>query len=300
MHYEGEQFPDYVQVIDYRTYDFAVRHPDVIYIQNPYDECNYTMSVDPDFFARNLKQYTEELIYVPYFTTDEIQANQEKALYTMRYFCRVPGVVLADRVLVQSENMRARYIECLTEMAGGETRQVWEQKIEVLRSWKDDVSDAGGDRLRAQILQEAPQGWRDVIYRADGSRKKIVLFVVGAASFAQYGMRMMEKVFEVLDTFEGYRGDIALLWQQQSDIMEVLDRKPQLRDMYRELTERFKSGNYGIRDDGSDMRQAVMLCDAYYGEAGYAARLCQMEGKPVMVMDAEVVCRRENASRVSG
>lgn len=288
MHYEGEQFPDYVQVIDYRTYDFAGRHPDVIYIQNPYDECNYTMSVDPDFFARNLKQYTEELIYVPYFTTDEIQANQEKALYTMRYFCRVPGVVLADRVLVQSENMRERYIDCLTEMAGEETRRVWEQRIEELRAWKDDASDAHGEWMREQILQEVPQSWKDVIYRADGSRKRIVLFVMGAASFAQYGKRMIEKLAEVLDTFEGYRGDIALLWQQQSDIMEVPDREPQLRDMYRELTERYKSQNYGIWVDGGDVRQAVAMCDAYYGEAGYVARLCQMQGKPVMVMDVEV------------
>lgn len=129
LHYEGKDFPKYISVMDYKTYDFRERHPDVIIIQNPYDGCNYTTSVSPEFYAQNLKRYTENLIYVPWFVMDEIEDNDEKSKYTMRYFCTVPGLVHADKTFVQSERMRNRYIDCLTEFAGEDTRQIWEKKI---------------------------------------------------------------------------------------------------------------------------------------------------------------------------
>ncbi len=129
MHYEGDMLPEYVPVTDYETYDFEGRHPDVIVIQNPYDECNYTISVPPAFYSRNLRLYTEQLVYIPYFVMDEIEDDDEKGLFNMRYFCTVPGVVCADKVVVQSEQMRKRYIECLTAFAGEDTKRIWENKI---------------------------------------------------------------------------------------------------------------------------------------------------------------------------
>ncbi len=129
IHYEGDRLPEYVPVTDYETYDFEGRHPDVIVIQNPYDECNYTISVPPAFYSRNLRLYTEQLVYIPYFVMDEIEDDDEKGLFNMRYFCTVPGVVCADKVVVQSEQMRKRYIEYLTAFAGEDTRRIWENKI---------------------------------------------------------------------------------------------------------------------------------------------------------------------------
>ena len=48
-HYEGDQYPDYVPVTDYNDYNFKARRPDVIYIHNPYDNCNHVTSVHPFF-----------------------------------------------------------------------------------------------------------------------------------------------------------------------------------------------------------------------------------------------------------
>ena len=52
MHYEGSQYPDYVPVTWYENYDFEKRKPDMIFIHNPYDECNYVTSVHPFFILR--------------------------------------------------------------------------------------------------------------------------------------------------------------------------------------------------------------------------------------------------------
>ncbi len=129
MHYEGQLYPDYLNIVDYRTYDIEKKHPDVIIIQNPYDECNYTTTIMQYFYSERLKGFTDKLVYVPWFKLDEFGEGDTKARQTMKYFCEVPGLIHADVVVVQSENMRREYIRCLAELAGEETREIWEKKV---------------------------------------------------------------------------------------------------------------------------------------------------------------------------
>ena len=76
MHYEGDQYPAYVPVTHYDDYDITVREPDMIFIHNPYDEYNYVTSVAPKFYSKNLKQYTEKLVYIPYFVLGGPEGNR--------------------------------------------------------------------------------------------------------------------------------------------------------------------------------------------------------------------------------
>ncbi len=119
MHYEGDQYPEYVPVTWYEDYDFAERQPDMIVIHNPYDECNYVTSVHPFFYARNLKQFTEKLVYIPYFILGEPDLKNEESIKGMAHFCTVPGVIYADKVIVQSEAMRQAYIRVMVEFTAG-------------------------------------------------------------------------------------------------------------------------------------------------------------------------------------
>ena len=129
IQYEGELFPDDTAITDYRSYDLQNRRPDVIIIQNPYDGHNLTTSVPPFFYAANLKQYTDKLVYVPYFTLDEIRPGNQKAFINMEHYVSMPGVAHADIVIVQSEQMRQSYIDFLVKSAGEDTKQIWEEKI---------------------------------------------------------------------------------------------------------------------------------------------------------------------------
>ena len=67
MHYEGNDYPADVPVIDYKAYDFEKRHPDIVLIHNPYDDANFVTSVPPRFFSKNLKQYTDLLVYTLFY-----------------------------------------------------------------------------------------------------------------------------------------------------------------------------------------------------------------------------------------
>lgn len=71
MQYEKALFDDKINVIDYKQCDMNLHSPEVIFIQNPYDEWNMTMSVLLSFYSSNLKKYTEKLVYIPYFKVDE-------------------------------------------------------------------------------------------------------------------------------------------------------------------------------------------------------------------------------------
>ena len=56
MHYEGDQYPDYVPITAYDEFDFQSHHPDMIFIHNPYDQYNYVTSVDPFLYRPQLKK----------------------------------------------------------------------------------------------------------------------------------------------------------------------------------------------------------------------------------------------------
>lgn len=139
MHYEAELYPDYLDIVDYKTYDIEKQHPDVIFIQNPYDECNYTTAIMPEFYSAKLKGFTEKLVYIPWFNLADVD-DDEKSRKTMDYFCKVPGLVHSDVVLLQSENMRNKYIQCLTEFAGEDTRGMWEKKIHPIVTLGEEIN----------------------------------------------------------------------------------------------------------------------------------------------------------------
>ena len=148
MHYEGEDFPKEYPITDYRSYNFAAELPDCIVMNSPYDAFNPVWSVDPFFYSEKLKQYTNKLVYIPWFVTDEIDPeNPEdgKAFYNMRYYVTVPGVFHADYTIVQSEGMREAYLEKLSQFLEEEEENLEEnagnegglQRKEALLNRKD-------------------------------------------------------------------------------------------------------------------------------------------------------------------
>ena len=103
MHYEGNLYPRDVPITSWEIYCVENRHPDIIYIHNPYDQYNYVTSVHPNFYAAELKKHTDMLVYVPYFIST--------AHHIGKHFCTLPGVFYADKVIVEDKEKRKIYIE---------------------------------------------------------------------------------------------------------------------------------------------------------------------------------------------
>lgn len=279
MHYEGDLYPEDVPVVKYEDYDFAGRRPDMIFIHNPYDECNYVTSVHPFFYSSNLKQFTDKLIYIPYFVLGEIDPENRQAVEGMAHFCTCPGVVNADRVIVQSENMRKVYINVLTEAMGADTRKIWEEKILGLGSPKFDKAQ-GTKREDIDI----PEEWLGIIRKPDGSRKKIILYNTSVNALLHYDEKMLEKIKSVLEIFRQEKDEVALLWRPHPLIeATIASMRPQLWEGYREIVAKYRQEGWGIYDDTADLNRAVALADAYYGDGSSVVQLCQSVGMPVMI-----------------
>ena len=132
MHYEGGDFPKEYKIIDYRTYDFASELPDCIVINSSYDEFNQVWSVAPLFYSKEMKKYTNKLIYIPWFVTGEIDPKNEedgKAFTNMEYYVTVPGLFHSDLTIVQSEGMKKAYLAKIKEFAGKDVAKKMKKKI---------------------------------------------------------------------------------------------------------------------------------------------------------------------------
>ncbi len=285
MHYEGGEYPEYVPVTDYREYDFAMRRPEMIFIHNPYDDCNYVTSVPPEFYSKNLKQYTEKLVYIPYFVLGEIDPDNKEAVKGMAHFCTAPGVINADVVVVQSENIRKAYIDVLTEAAGEDTRSYWEKKILGIGSPKmDKVLESAEDEC------DIPEDWMRILKRADGSRKKVILYNTGVTALLNQGEKMLKKMQSVFGTFKENVEDVALVWRPHPLIKATIESmRPQLWLDYVKLEKQYREEGWGIYDDSAKLNRAIALCDAYYGDGSSLVQLCQKAGKPVMIQNVEIL-----------
>ena len=132
MHYEGEEFRKQCSVTDYKDYDFASERPDCVVMHSPYDEFNQVLSVDPFFYGKNLKNFTNKLVYIPAFVTDEIDPKNEedgKAFGNMDFYVTVPGLFHADFTIVQSENMKKAYLAKIAQFTNSEVRKQMSKKI---------------------------------------------------------------------------------------------------------------------------------------------------------------------------
>ncbi|MCI8418867.1 MAG: hypothetical protein HFI33_15450 [Lachnospiraceae bacterium] len=289
-HYEGDLYPKYVPVTSYREYDFAKRRPDLIFIHNPYDECNYVTSVHPFFYSKNLKQFTDKLVYIPYFILGEIDPDNEKAVEGMEHFCTLPAVIYADKVVVQSQDMKKIYVNVMTKYfkdrpESGMNQKYWEDKILGLGSPKVDKA-LGTQKADVEI----PKNWMNVIKKSDGSWKKIIFYNTGVSALLRYEKKMLEKMKDVFKVFQEKQEEVALLWRPHPLIKATIESmRPELWEEYEQLVKEYRSAGWGIYDDTPDMDRAIALCDAYYGDHSSLVRLCQEAGKPVMIQDVEIL-----------
>ncbi len=285
MHYEGDQYPKKVPITNYKEFDFETHHPDIIYIHNPYDNINLVTSVHPFFYSDNLKKYTDKLIYIPYFVMGEVSPDNEATVESKKHYCMTPGVLNADKVIVESEDVRQIYIKALTKEMGAASRSKWEEKILGLGSPKfDKVINTKKEDL------EIPEKWLKIIQKPDGSWKKIIFYNTSIGTLLNDNEKMLEKMKQVFGVFKENQDKVALLWRPHPLIQAtVSSMRPQLWKAYEKIVEQYRSEGWGIYDDSADMDRAVVLSDAYYGDRSSVVYLYQKTGKPVMIQDSDIV-----------
>ncbi len=269
---EGE-YPENAEFTPW--YEFAIEEylPDRIYLQDVYDGENPVLTVPPMFYAENVRQYTKELILVPPLCADDFTAENRNDVYGMKHYVTAPGMVYADKVLVQSECIRNRYLEALTTWAGEETKIYWEEKLQLRGKWEQETFG----------IKE-----RDTPENAVRDKKNI-LFMIGANELAEYGeqaaaflrgkLDILKENAEALDvTFCLYPPDLAD-WEESLSGQVV----PFVQEIEAALE---WGGLCDLRENAPE--EIVEACDAYYGSASPLVVEFVRAKKPVMIADYRV------------
>lgn len=299
IHYEINEYPANIEVINYKDYDFVERRPDAIYIHNPYDNWNHVTSVHPDYYSKNLREYTDKLVYIPYFVLGEIEPTNQAAIDGMKHFCFLPGTIYANKVIVQSENMKQIYVNEFIKQAkenglsGPFTDcKVQEEKFLGLGSPKlDKVTNINRDNF---II---PEEWIPIIEKPDGTFKKIVFYNTTITAFLAHTDKMLEKIKDSLQFFYHEKEEIALLWRPHP-LMDstIKSMHPEFLSEYTKIVNEYKKSAWGIYDDSSDLNRAIALSDCYYGDQSSVVQLYQKTGKPIMIQNVGILYRDDNDS----
>lgn len=254
--YEITDFPKYVPVKNYQNYNIAREQPDIAYIHNPYDNCNYVTSIHPDYYSKRLKESVKKLVYVPYYITSGAVSEHHKYL---------PVYTQMDYMIAQSE-----------EFKQGFKGLPYYNKILVFGSPKFD-----------KIIQKSfdpdyiPDMWKSIL-----KGKKSVMLNTSINCFLSNGELMLKKLKQVFCEFEKHK-NIVLIWRPHPLIEATISSmRPELKDSYNELLEYFKQKKVGIYDSTPDITNTVAVSDAYIGEnSSSVVQLFEVAGKPVFILD---------------
>ena len=283
-----EEYPSDLTLTSWTGYDLKLHQPEQIYIQSPYDGENPCLTIPPQYYAKNLREFTQKLIYIPPFLVDEFGKADRNDLYNMKHYVTAPGVIYADMVLVQSENMKHQYVEKLIVFAGEETRNYWEDKIRSARLWG---MNAGLNNEEKEDMKPKNGELTDT-YGTDGdnstsSRKKI-LYCIGLNELSEYKGTVVDSIRKRFEIFKENCDSIQItvcLYPEDTEEWNKIDQSVtfELTRLIQEYGKEAWCERQELKK--SDFDSLTAGHDAYYGSASPLVPLFTHQKKPVMISE---------------
>lgn len=265
--YEGENFPKHVEVTHYEAYDFEARKSDIIYIHNPYDNVNRITEIDNRYFSDKLLNYTDALIYVPYYIDGSYENTYEHKAYSI-----CPAPINADRIITQSERHRELFV------ANGFN--------------PDKVLNIGSPKFDAALLYcndevNIPKEWSDLCYG-----KKVFLLNTTIDDVLR-NRNWINDVRNIMNCFMNSNNSV-LIWRTHPLIDITLKTMiPNDLELYLDLVNEVMGQSNIIKDNDTDIYKCIKLSDALIG--GYSSVTFQyiITGKPVLLLIDEDRLKKE-------
>jgi len=260
-----EDYPDGVVCSNWVDYDISVHCPDIVFIQYTYDNVNPCLSIPSTFFVENIRRYAKKVIYIPIGQTAEFGEKDVNDLYNMKHYVNSPGVIYADEVLVQSENIKSHYVESLTVFAGKNTESVWINKITV-------------DSAREK--------------EANSNRKKQLVYCIGANELKEHQNTILEGLREKLSILsdENDKLEVAVTFFPDNRIeWDNIDSHlfGEIHKTVDETARQTKRINFfSLAEIEAGLQDGSF--DGYYGSPSPLIPSFTLQRKPVMLANYEV------------
>jgi len=272
MYYEGNEYPDYVPIVDWKEYDVEKANPDVAFAHNPYGSNNSVTFIPEAYHIKNLKKNAFFTVYLPYV----VHLDEPEPMHAS-----TEGFLLSDMVFLQSEQTKQKYLANLSKLnnISLELRNAMGDKLLVFGSPKADKV-INGDMFNYHI----PEKWQQ---KANG--KRVVFFNSSIGDMLQNTTpKSNSYLFEHKKLFSYFNSNqtTLLLWRPHP-LLESSFRsmRPHLLNDYLKIRDTFIKDDIGIYDDTVDLHRAVYFSDACYGVSSSISALFAISGKPVLVKD---------------
>ena len=260
---EYDKFSSQISLMHYENVILENVHPDIIYIQNPYDGTNKVTGVAEDYYTSKLKKYTSLLVYVPYYLSAMYKNEwrmMEKAL--------LPGNINSDLVVLQSEKQKEIYVK----------NGAFPEKYIVAGSPKADA-----------VINIHKCNIDEIRYRLGIKSSKVIMLNTSITYFL-YKNNINEILTCLLGLIENT--DITLLWRPHPLLQATIEaiNKETLTEYNSIIEKAEKTGKIYV-DRSADPLDAIIVSDALISD--YSSILIQyyLTGKPVYSLDGNKTYR---------
>lgn len=266
---DGDFFPREMEVRIWNDIDVSLLQPDIIYIQDPYDGENPCLTIPPQFYSKNLKKYTDSLIYVPAFYVNEFCEQDVSDIYNMKHYVTAPAVMYADYVLLQSENTKKMYMKKLVEFAGEETREAWDRKLQGTELYDNIKLSANTEENNKNL-----------------SDKKTILYCIGENELAKKGKASINEIEERLEIFGENSASLRVkvcMYPPDKNVWKSTDNSvtQQITRMLEEYTQQEWCEICDI--NSAEWEDIAKESNAYYGSPSPLVHMFTTLHKPVMI-----------------
>lgn len=291
---EAEDFPNELMCIDCASMTeemFSLLHPEIIVIDNGYDEFNPVISVHPNFYSQHLKECTDELVFVTPYMTDSFGKNDERDYHNLRYYAYMPGIIRADRVILKDQKLRDTWIEYLKE------------RISASPSLDALFDDTVAETILRNKVITMEEGMKELFGHGQKAKselplhtstnRKNILYVVSAGCIFEYGERAVTKIRFVLELLRENRDRIDVTWTVYPSI-EFLSKESKIATDILALADEFESDSIRfdnamkIEEELRNIEKQAVGYDAFYGDGCPMVGEMNRAGIPVMVQNYEV------------
>ena len=257
--------------VQMQSYEFAA-----IVIQNPYDAENPYLTVPPAYYAKQLQQYTDCLIYMMPQGVNDFTEYDITDIYGLKYSLTVPGAMYADKILIESGAMKELFVNHLTAFAGKDTRAVWNEKIQIIGAFTgtEDLKENREDGAQA-----------DRTGQMQTEQKKTLLYCIGENEFFENTAAALDKVKERLDVITQYQDSLkaaVCLYPYDIAMWDIVSEQEK-ENIVRVLKEYQKNKNIEFLSENTiDIDRMT----AYYGSP--SPLICRFveQHKPAMVSES--------------
>ena len=204
------------------------------------------------------------MVYIPYDVSSDIVTAS---------YCSTPGVLFADHVILQNENIKRQY-------------EIYYPKAMVSKYKFLALGSPKIEKILSTTIEdvEMPLAWKKLI--AD---RKVILYNTSLGAMfnnPSNGCKKLKFVFEQLR-----KNQECVLWWRPHPLMKqsLKAMHPDFYEEYCQIEKEYIEAGWGIYDDTPDLDRAIAISDAYYGDGSSVVQLCQKVGMPIMIQNVGIL-----------